>query len=223
MGCTTSRAAPSAEKHLRMQEGNCGLARVTAQNADLMLRRHVVDGKITPDQLKKAMKSLGVSMQNEDCGKHKDFFRSFRQNGLYPAKPLLIAFVLLSQGSQPTKLELLFEIFDEQSSNQISSQTMHQLTTDLLRVALVHTPLLSVFPSKDIEMEVEGYAKTLKTTIKFAVSELTERLMGRRNWISLSEFIISAMELKTVNIVSCREIRSFAISVSLRELRTKVR
>lgn len=209
MGCVTSRSSVSAEKYLREREATCSPAQAMARDADLTIRRYSQEWTLTPDQLSKVTSLLGVSLQNDKVARHHDFFRSFRKQGMYQALILLVALVLLGQGSKQEKLELIFEAFEEKCANAISARRIHSMASILLQVAILKAPLLALNPSSEMKLELQWYLNTLKVGLRLATSALANSLLAGRSSLSLKEFLAQGPD-----ITNCGELRNFAIRVS---------
>jgi len=211
MGCTVSRSSVSAEKYLRERETACSLARARARNADLTIRRYAQEWILTPDQLSKATSLLGVSVENDIVARYHRFFHSFRKEGLYQALYLLVALVLLGQGSKEEKLELIFEAFDEKCANVIFIRTVHSMASMLLKVAILKAPLLALAPNIETRTKLQWYLHQLKAGLPFATSALTNLLLAGKPSLSLKDFLANS---QSTDITNCGELRDFAIRVS---------
>lgn len=212
MGCTVSRSSVSAEKYLRERESVCGPAKASVRDADITLRRYAQNWQLTPDQWSKAASHLGVSIENDAIARHRDFFRSFRREGFYAAKDLLVALVLLGQGTQQEKLELIFEAYQEKCADSLPAHTIHSMSSTLLQIAILRTTLLSRAPNKEIETEVKQYLTRFKVGMRFAASALADSLLAGRKSLSLEDFLATSQK---AGIASCGGLRDFAVRASL--------
>ena len=215
MGCVESRKATNAENQFREAEATYCFDQLSAREADIVVRRFALDWKLTPDQMVRVTSDLGLSLKNNKSARHRDFFQSFRREGMYSAFELLLALVLLGRGAQQEKLEIVFETFDQKSANVISAHTVGVMVAILMKIAVLKTPLLAPVSSRNIE--IVQYMTALKTNLTSASSALTEKLLAKRESLSLGDFKAIAGSREMPDIVNCGGLRDFAISVSLGE------
>lgn len=221
MGCAESRKAINAEKQFREAEAAFSFNQLSAREADIAVRRYALDWRLTPDQIARVASDLGLSLKNDKSARHRDFFVSFRMEGMYSALELLLALVLLGRGTQEEKLEIVFESFDQKSANVISERTVGIMVALLMKIALLKTPLLAPVSSKSIE--TAQYMATLKRNLSIASSALTKKLLAKRASLSLDDFKATARSGEMPDIVDCGALRDFAISVSLGEKKQGLR
>lgn len=212
MGCAGSRSSFNAEKYLRERESACSPANASVRDADVTVRRYAQNWQLTPDQWSKAASSLGVSVENDQIARHRDFFRGFRREGFYAAKDLLLALVLLGQGTRQEKLELIFEIYQEKCASFLLAPTILSMSFSLLQIAILKTTLLSRPPNIEMKTEVKQYLSSLKREMQHAASVLAGLLLAGRKSLSIDEFVSAGSK---ADITSCGGLRDFAVSASL--------
>lgn len=221
MGCVESRKANNTEEHIREVEATHSFRQFSAREADIAVRRYAVDWKLTPDKMARVTSDLGLSMKNDKSVRYRDFFQSFRREGMYSAIELLLSLVLLGRGEQEEKLEIVFETFDPKSANVISARTAGTMLTTLIRIAIMKTPLLVLATIKGVE--TVQYMGTLHKNLSLATSALATKLLAKRESLSLSDFKATAGSKEMPNIVNLGGLRDFAISVSLGEKKEGIR
>ena len=120
----------------------------------------------------------------------ENFYELLRKNEQFSVRDLLILGLLLSNGLARQKARLFFEIFDDESNDQLSKSELEAMIDDIARFSIRLLPKLvdnSTNPPVS-RMKVALYAKELDQIVPNAKENLISSILGSQETIRTHEF-----------------------------------
>ena len=122
MGCVQTKEICNEENNMILFEENLGYHLQVSTEVDSVFRKYSSNGYLNSAQFRRACNILGItSINTEESNKIEAFYQKLQNDkSLYPLKDLLVIGVLLSDGNARDKSRLLYEIYDEDNTGNLS-------------------------------------------------------------------------------------------------------
>lgn len=210
MGCGESKQDMTLEEIALIQaEKKLLYSNYSSQALDFVYRKYSTNGLINENQWADIHKKLRLAISS----KHPNpnliaFYASFKIKAKYPLKEVLLLAIILSQDQSNRKLELIFEIFDEENEKRLSQDKVKDLCLLLIDFALEKMSLLVDY-EKIAREAIVVYIQRLRMLKGFAIHDLVEMICGNAEYITLNEFIGNLRKPSAMLILTLHGIRSY--------------
>ncbi|OMJ80052.1 hypothetical protein SteCoe_19781 [Stentor coeruleus] len=210
MGCGESKQEITLEEIALIQaEKTLLYSNYTPQALDFVYRKYSTNGFINENQWADIHKNLNLALST----KYPDpkliaFYSSFKIKAKYPLKEVLLLAIILSQDQKNRKLELIFEIFDEENEKRLSQAKVKELCLLLIDFALEKMSLLVDY-NKITRDSIVVYIQKLRMLKSFAINELVGMILGDAEYITLNEFVENLRKPSASSIMTLHGIRSY--------------
>lgn len=185
MGCAQDRDALAFEENeLTSREEALFFYHFTSELLDLRIRKYSSGDIITPRQLHFITSSLGLPGANNSKSDVSGFYSSLYFDSGYLRRNLILVCVLLGNATEPTKADLIFEAFDDDSSRMMEAGEFDNMWDCLVDNALVHLPAL-ISPQSSATAD---YLTQLRHSAPSAKVAIKKELMGEEPSVSMMLF-----------------------------------
>jgi hypothetical protein len=145
-------------------------------------------------------------------------FAKLQENGVYIANRLIALGVLLGNGTNEEKAEILFEHCDEDFTMRIERNAFKTLLDDLMHVAIESIPEVGVGKGEGfvVQDQMTTYQTTLRKVRATASNELLDKIFGKSTDIAKDMFVRVLKDGDGAAVTSSHEIRKFCVAVHKR-------
>jgi hypothetical protein len=170
MGCSSTRFSPT-ETSLLSKSLKTGLEACSTDHAVGTIRRYALDisGKVNSNQLLLIKAALDLDQTTEAL---KPFYASVTETDR-----LIVAAVLLSEGTAQVKATALFEVLDRNMVGKLTNAEVTELLNLVVGVTLDSLPLLVSSPTE----EETAYLEKSRADKAHGVGLLSSILLGRES------------------------------------------
>ena len=168
MGCCGSRKLSTAkvESLLINVEKSLTLALYTCKEIDRIMHRHSFNLKISQTQFSVICKDLKIEQKSDTYNLLQLFYKPSEFH--YSAIELSSLGILLGIGSKEEKIELLFQNYDEDTSNELETEEIINMLNHLMTISFGYLLTHASRVLKDYEIEIIEFKQSLlrvKTTM----------------------------------------------------------
>mmetsp|Transcript_23713 Transcript_23713/g.23474 ORF Transcript_23713/g.23474 Transcript_23713/m.23474 type:complete len:268 (-) Transcript_23713:29-832(-) len=153
----------SEEKIIRSEEKKIPFAQKKARDLDQALKANSLEGKLSVPQLKRATAHLEINpdiFTDPDLAVYK-FLKKFSEGRLYEVKSLALCGILLGQGSNKEKAEVLFDHFDIDASGKLDKEELRKMLDDMVILSAEKAPIAAIGEGLLTEEQASAYSKKL--------------------------------------------------------------
>jgi hypothetical protein len=190
MGCTSHR--------LKLNDEEAALAELerelnwhvhSAVGLDRVLRKHSYQGQLIESQFTAASSVLRLKITGGTTGRIAAFYSDLKHGDSYSLNKLLILGILLGAGTTAAKAELLFEVFDHESSEVLKADNVKRLVSDLYKTAVHLLPtLLGTAPTSAVLPSAFYYIDRLRMYADEVKTQLEQKLIGDKQAVTKADF-----------------------------------
>jgi hypothetical protein len=209
MGCSWNRQDTSLEEMcLENEEKVLGYSNNNVANIDMILRKHSYLGKLNKKQMSQAAAKLNLNVSNSRGHmKVYDFYNSFKLPDEYDLNLLLVAGILLGQGTSDLKAKLLWEIYDVDGTEEIGKDMLYTILQDMCNIALDRIAFLVSDSPICSEYKVKSYVSNCNAVRSRTIDKVLFQLLGRMNSIKKARFIARMSKIADGDMLRSKGIR----------------
>ena len=177
-----------------------------ANEVDLIHRKYSFNGKLNGNQWMNVSRHLNLA-ENQSAGpvseQIKSFYHLFKKTDSYILREMLVLGILYSTGSAEAKAKLLFEVFDDHDSKELSKDCFGQMYDILYRVSVKRAKVLVDKPSNHVvsDEELNDYFERLVTGKEKFRASFIRTFAGDGEFVSLVGFLGTMKDPKNTNLI----------------------
>ena len=220
MGCNESRQKPSEEKAIALAESGLGFSLTEATKFDMVVRKNSKNNMVNSPLLQRIATAL--KLKTSDYVNHikiSAYYNKLKdESGEIPAKDLLIIGILLSLGLPSTKARLLFQIFDEDATERL---TTDQLRDDMFKLMVKHSIGLGFLVANghnpySNEIKIAVFTENLRSVETEAINRLIGKLDPRgNNYVQEADFISAFVKMSDGSLTTAAGWRTYLHEIFL--------
>jgi Ca2+-binding EF-hand superfamily protein len=206
--CTRVESSPE-ERIIQYEEHKLNFEEVSLHKCIYIFNKYTVRDFLPQEHLAKALKKLELPLTSpnaDDC--IEEFYTSIRLNGEVPRRLLVVTAVLLCKGTVYEKTEVLYDFYDFDSNQSISTSAIAQLLEDLYQVACIGLPRMVTHRAGSDSETVSNYLSMINAVRKPVILGLTHALVQTDRIITKKQFLARMMSLPCSKLVTSSSLRS---------------
>lgn len=193
MGCASHRHVVSDEEStLVEQERKLKYFGQSAVHVDQVLRKYSHEGSVTTAQFAAAAADLHLKVDADGPNSRIGlFYDTLKRGGAFKLNQLLLTGLLLSEGHQAAKAELVYEIYDPESTNVLPAGKVTDMVADLLDISVTKLQVL-IGPGQNGPADptsVNFYIDKLLVHRKSTDDKLAAAILQGKAQITKAEFV----------------------------------
>lgn len=211
MGCLNSRNHnENSEEESKIQtfESNLMFKNLSVFDIDRAFHRFSTNSTMSNSQLSRAFDQLGLPLTN-----FQTFYNKFFVGNSISMKRLICLGILLCQSPNEDKLKVLFQCYDEDLSDSLTSIELREMLEDLTLISCEFIPNYSLsYYSNDSDLY--KYSKHINELRKSIASQICNYLTEDKRKICFADLLKAFMEEEgTGCILDTRKMRTYCIKI----------
>jgi len=193
---------------LENEEKILGYSNNDVSNIDMVLRKYSYLGKLNKKQMSQVAAQLRLNVSNSRGHmKIYEFYNSFKLPDEYDLSLLLVAGILLGQGTSDLKAKLLWEIYDVDGTEEMGKDVLYTILQDICNIALDRIAFLVSDSPFCSEYKVKSYVSNCNAVRSRIIDKVLFLLLGSLSSIKKARFITRISKILDGNMLTSKGIR----------------
>ena len=186
------------EEVIKIKEKAIPFSKTKIKELDVVIKKNQYEGIMSIAQLRKALVELNFDLEDftmpED---HIAKLLKILQNPkrLYDVKTVMLCGILLGEGVNKEKANMLFKIYDKKHNDRISKKKITAMIREIIDLSACKIPMIAIDDNEEPQTftlpshKITAYSNMLLVKKEVYITEVLNQLMGESNYINLDEFV----------------------------------